>query len=102
MINKGHTVNTLEPARSTMQLRKSDLDLTELMEILILVLVSTEVIELAYHISKMNLHERKIDQYLIKMNEHVDKINLHMFKMDQHLKALESRITTRPEIPEKT
>jgi hypothetical protein len=61
------------------------LDLIELLELAILVLVSTELIELAYHLYKMKGYCSRIDQ-------HIDKMGSHMNKMD-------SPSTTQPMAP---
>jgi len=62
------------------------LDLTQLLEELILVLVTIELAQLAYHIYKMRTYEKKIDQHLTKMDAHI-------LKMDQHVNGLENRMT---------
>jgi len=67
-------------------LRKIVLDLTQLLEELILVLVTIELAELAYHIYKMRTYEKKIDQHLTKMDAHI-------LRMDQHVNQLENRMT---------
>jgi len=75
------------------------LDFTQLLEELILVLVSVELAELAYHIYKMRSYERKIDQHLSKMDAHVLKMDSHVLKMDQHLRELEIRMTKLDRVP---
>jgi len=78
-----------------MQLRKIVLDLTQLLEELILVFVAIELAELAYHIYKMRTYEKKIDQHLTKMDAHI-------LKMDQHLNGLENRMTKLDKFLEQT
>ncbi len=62
------------------------MDLLESLELVILVLVSIEVVELAFHIYKMHGYEKRIDHHLERMDSHI-------IKMDQHLSELEKRMT---------
>ena len=70
------------------------MDLTQLLEELILLLVSIELVQLFYHIYKMRTYEKKIDKHLIKMDEHI-------LKMDQHVNELEERMTKLDKFLEK-
>ena len=71
------------------------MDLTVLLEELILVFVSVEIVHLLYHIYRMRAYEKKIDQHITKMDE-------HLLKMDQHLNGLEKHITKLDEFLEKS
>ena len=71
------------------------LDLTQLLEELILLLVSIELVQLLYHIYKMRTYEKKIDKHLIKMDEHI-------LKMNQHVSEIEERMTKLDKFLEKS
>jgi len=62
------------------------MDLALALEEVIVILVAIELVELAYHIYRMRIHEKKVDQHLAKMNLYVQKI-------DQHMQDLEKRTT---------
>ena len=69
------------------------MDLTESLELVILVLVSIEVVELAFHIYKMRGYEKRIDHHLEKMESHITKMDSHITRMDKHLEELEDSMT---------
>lgn len=72
--------------------RETVLDLTELLEAVILVLVSTELVELAYHLHKMKGYEGKIDHHLTKMDEHITKMDEHINELEDHMTKLYKRL----------
>ena len=58
----------------------------QIVEILILAFVLSELIVLLYHILKMRMYERTIEDHMTKMDSHIDALDKHATKLDQLLK----------------
>lgn len=74
---------------------QSGLDVTELLEGLILALLIIELVELGYHIYKIRGYEKKIDQHLTKMDTHIAA-------MEQHIHELKTEMAKRDKLTEKS
>jgi len=65
---------------------------TQILEILIVVLVSIEVIELYFNIRAIRTHEKELNGHLVKLEHHAKKIDTFMNlvnQLDEHTKTLD-------------
>jgi len=65
---------------------------TQILEILIVVLVSIEVVELYFNMRAIRTHERELNGHLEKLESHAKKIDTFMTlvnQLDEHVKTLD-------------
>jgi len=65
---------------------------TQILETLIVVLVSIEVVELYFNLRAIRIHEKELNGHLEKFEQHAKKIDTFMNlvnQMDEHIKTLD-------------
>jgi len=76
---------------------------TQILEILIVVLVSIEVVELYFNLRAIKTHERELNGHLTELEQHSKKIETFMnlvSQLDEHIKTLD-KLLRKNEPPEK-
>jgi len=65
---------------------------TQILEILIVALVSIEVVELYFNLRAIRTHEKELNGHLVKLEQHSKKIDTFMNlvnQLDEHIKTLD-------------
>jgi len=65
---------------------------TQILEILIAVLVSIEVVELYFNLRAIRTHEKELNGHMTKLEHHAKKIDTFMNlvnQLDEHIKTLD-------------
>jgi len=65
---------------------------TQILEILIVVLVSIEVVELYFNLRAIKTHEKELNGHLARLEDHSKKIDTFMNlvnQLDEHIKTLD-------------
>jgi len=65
---------------------------TQILEILIIVLVSIEVIELYFNLRAIKVHEKELNGHLAKLEQHSKKIDTFtnlVNQLDEHIRTLD-------------
>jgi len=65
---------------------------TQILETLIVVLVSIEVVELYFNLRAIRIHEKELNGHLTKLEQHSKKIDTFMNlvnQLDEHIKTLD-------------
>jgi hypothetical protein len=65
------------------------LELFQIVETLVLVVVSIELAAEIYHLRRMENYDRKIDRHVTKMDEHMDRMDYHIAELDKHIAKLD-------------
>jgi len=61
---------------------------TQILEILIVILVSIELVELYFNMRAIRIHEKELNGHLTKLEQHTMKMDILMNHLDEHIKTL--------------
>jgi len=65
------------------------MEIFQILETLVLIVVSIELVAEIHHLRRMESYERKTDRHMAKMDEHLDRMDYHISKLDKHIIKLD-------------
>jgi predicted cation transporter len=66
--------------------------ITEILEVLVVVLVAIEIVELYFNIRAIRIHEKELDEHLEKLEQVVSKLYNYIScvnQLDEHVRTLD-------------
>jgi len=66
--------------------------ITEILEILVVVLVAIEIVELYFNMRAIRIHENELDEHLKKLEQAVSKLDNYIScvnQLDEHVRTLD-------------